>query len=321
MANEFSPELALVDPELAGALRESLGVPEDCLDVTRPPEILALREAMVASPRVGIPVARAPVPAAASTAVASSVSRAPSLPPAARRTVRPSRARGTSQPPRRTTRRGWQRVGHSAIVLVLVGFVALPFLAFGSPDYSRLGPSSSAAPAGNDGDRAVARPAPPRTAPSLRTSVEHNSKPRRGGVSRSAGRETRSGEKGSSPSAASTSRRGRTQSRRSTRASVQRPRAAVEHSATRAHVVGWSEVRTADLYNVVFVNGKRRVDRWVKGTSITLQSTAPGSSKSTARPLAYRWYVYPLFREGKAYRFGKLVAHGSIRLPSSSLAQ
>ena len=72
----------------------------------------------------------------------------------------------------------------------------------------------------------------------------------------------------------------------------------------------------ANLYNVVFVRGGRRIDNWVKSTTLNLRLRAAASSP-TATKVEYGWYVYPLFRKpGGGFRFGPLVGEGSVVLPA-----
>ena len=82
--------------------------------------------------------------------------------------------------------------------------------------------------------------------------------------------------------------------------------------------LSWRDVRDADLYNVVFMHGQQRVDRWVKGTRLAFATRAGAGAEG--RPLDYRWYVYPLFRQGKGYRYGPLLARGEVRLEERVLA-
>jgi hypothetical protein len=251
MAKEFSPELALVDPELAALLRASLPDPSDCL---------ARRPCEPAPVVATVSVARA-VPDAEADPIA------PVAAPVARGGVAPTgpaQDRRTPVPHRRPAFLGWRRVKRTASVLVLLGIVGLPFVAFGSPDYPGFEDSSAPTSAGT--------------------------------------------EREPSPSQLPASKVGMFAGPRVEQLTDRRRR-----------VLSWPEVRKATLYNVVFVSGKRRVDRWVTGTSTTVRTRATGQRPSAVPLLVYRWYVYPLYREHGGVRFGKLLAQGSIRLPQDAL--
>lgn len=239
MANHFSPELALVDPELAAALRASLPDPPDCLAPRPAPRVL------VAAP---VPSAAAVPRAVPVTPVATTVAHA-----APRRPSESwSRERGSR----------WRRVRRATFAVVVVGLVGLPFVAFGSPEYPRLeGPRSPAAVGPDRGN--AARQLPPSRIEFSGRQVERKSDARR-------------------------------------------------------RVLEWPTARKASLYNVVFVAGKQRVDRWVNGTSLAI-ATTPNRRSSGGRLLVYRWYVYPLYRQHAGFRFGKLLSQGTIRLPRGVL--
>jgi hypothetical protein len=80
--------------------------------------------------------------------------------------------------------------------------------------------------------------------------------------------------------------------------------------------IRWTKMDGADLYNVVLVRSGRRIDNWAKSTTMKLRlRTAPPSPTGTK--VEYVWYVYPLFRvPGGGFRFGPLVGEGSVVLPS-----
>jgi hypothetical protein len=244
MAERFSPELALVDPDLASALRNSLPDAEDCLvrsdedaDIVREPTIAV-------SPAPEEPLAPARLVPAASPAPVASAEMHAKVEPEGLRSGRP-----------RLRLRRW------ALAVVALGILAVPFLAFRSPDF----PSK---PAGTPPGRANTEKA-----------LGHVAGPSTGSAS---GRK-------------------------------------VETAAdTRYRVLDWPKVRDADLYNVVFVSGGKRVDRWVKGTFTKVPLSVSGG-KGARRLVVYRWYVYPLYRGRQGIRFGKLLAQGAIRVPKGAL--
>ena len=247
MANHFSPELALVDPALAAALRASLPDPPNCLAPRPAPPVLVTAPI---TPPAPVPRA-APAPPAPAAPARATVARAPAPAP---RPVAMHRSREAGS--------RWGRVRRATFAIVVVGLVGLPFVAFGSPEYPRLeGPRSPAAAGPEPGN--AARQLPPSRIEFSGRKVERSSDARR-------------------------------------------------------RVLEWPTVRKASLYNVVFVAGKQRVDRWVNGTSLAI-ATTPNRRSSGGRLLVYRWYVYPLYRQHAGFRFGKLLSQGTIRLPRGVL--
>lgn len=252
MVDRFSPELALVDRDLAAVLRGSLPDPGDCLAPRRAKTAVAIPVAR--GPTVSVPPAleRVDAPVGAATAA---------LRPA------PSVESASTEPQSVRPRRGWRRIRRSALVLLTLGIVALPFVAFRSPEYPR---AQGLTPSGNAGEEALP--------PNLSTKLPGSS------MGHPAGRRIE------------------------------------ETEDARERVLGWRHVPKADLYNVVFVSGRQRIDRWVTGTSITLPIAAVRASRTGPR-IVYRWYVYPIYRKQQGVRFGKLIAQGSLRLPKGSFAR
>ena len=70
----------------------------------------------------------------------------------------------------------------------------------------------------------------------------------------------------------------------------------------------WRPVPGAVFYNVILWRGDSRVrDFWPDRTSVRIQ---PGS----LAPGVYRWFVYPSVGTGTESRFGRLAAHGLLKL-------
>jgi hypothetical protein len=247
MANGVSPELALVDSELAALLRATLPDPGDCLAPRREPAVAAADASRRSLATVSCSSPANPV------AFVGSVS-----------TVQCAQGRDQS---RRPVRREWRRTKRVTALLVLLGIAGLPFFAFRSPAYPRLEGSSPAAAPRNERVRSSAQASP-------------------------------------SPVVALSGGPG-----------VEKP------SDAHRRVLSWPKAKKATLYNVVFISGKKRVDRWVRGTSTMVRTAGPGRQPSASRLRVYRWYVYPLYGAHENVRFGKLLAHGSIRLPQAALGK
>ena len=98
---------------------------------------------------------------------------------------------------------------------------------------------------------------------------------------------------------------------------VERSTPARTKGTTRSHgiTIRWPATRGADLYNVVLLRNGKRIDLWP--TSNVVAVNGSGVKRSRYVPAGtYRWYSYPGFREGGRVRYGKLLAHGRVRIPS-----
>lgn len=77
---------------------------------------------------------------------------------------------------------------------------------------------------------------------------------------------------------------------------------------TKAFNLRWQPVRGATLYNVIlWRNGARALDLWPTAASVRVPEgrLAPG---------VYQWFVYPAFGTGNARSYGRVVAHGRLRI-------
>jgi hypothetical protein len=399
MTRGVTPELALVDPELARMLRALLPDPSDCL-APRLRAPLELRPAFLVPPPIEAPAETAPVSVrpvdrpAPPPAIPPLASPPPPPVPALREApageapampVEPSWAR-TARVPRPL--QSGNRIGHYAAIVatwcVALGIFAVPLLAFVPPSESER-PSlvvthdtSADRVASTSGSRATLRSMPPDTktaatekarsktaaakaaaakAAAAKPSADKaRSKPtvaktahatspgtKPSGTKQSASKQSgtkRSASKPSGTKTVPTKRPARSdppagpnaaalkKAKAAAAARVARQRAAEKAkkpvTAARPAQTGalqplsWRDVRDADLYNVVFMHGQQRVDRWVKGTRLAFATRAGAGAEG--RPLDYRWYVYPLFRQGKGYRYGPLLARGEVRLEERVLA-
>jgi len=71
--------------------------------------------------------------------------------------------------------------------------------------------------------------------------------------------------------------------------------------------ISWPAVPGSAVYNVIFVAGSKRVDVWTTANRLKLG----GKARASARKVEFTWFAYPGFREGKAVRYGAVVAHGT----------
>jgi hypothetical protein len=76
------------------------------------------------------------------------------------------------------------------------------------------------------------------------------------------------------------------------------------------HQLSWEPVPKAAGYSVVFVNDGDRSDRWSETARLRLPAGTEGEQLVT-----YEWFVYPAFRDGAGYRYGPLVASGEVTMP------
>ncbi len=394
MTRGVTPELALVDPELARMLRALLPDPSDCL-APRLRAPLELRPAFLVPPPIEAPAETAPV----SVRPVDRPAPPPAIPPLASPpppSVPALREEAAGEAPAMPVEPSWartarvrrpfesgNRIGHYAAIVatwcVALGIFAVPLLAFVPPSESER-PSlvvthdtSADRVASTSGARATLRSKPPNTktaatdkarsktarakaAEAKPSADKARSKPtvaktahatspgtKQSGTKQSASKQSGTKQSASRPSATKTvptKRPARSdppagpnaaalkKAKAAAAARVARQRAAEKAkkpvTAVRPAQTGalqplsWRDVRDADLYNVVFMHGQQRVDRWVKGTRLAFATRAGAGAEG--RPLDYRWYVYPLFRQGKGYRYGPLLARGEVRLEERVLA-
>ena len=399
MTRGVTPELALVDPELARMLRALLPDPSDCL-APRLRAPLELRPAFLVPPPIEAPAETAPV----SVRPVDRPAPPPAIPPLASPpppSVPALREEAAGEAPAMPVEPSWartarvrrpfesgNRIGHYAAIVatwcVALGIFAVPLLAFVPPSESER-PSlvvthdtSADRVASTSGSRATLRSKPPDTktaatekarsktaaakaaaakAAAAKPSADKaRSKPtvaktahatspgtKPSGTKQSASKQSgtkRSASKPSGTKTVPTKRPARSdppagpnaaalkKAKAAAAARVARQRAAekAKKPVTTARPaqtgalqpLSWRDVRDADLYNVVFMHGQQRVDRWVKGTRLAFATRAGAGAEG--RQLDYRWYVYPLFRQGKGYRYGPLLARGEVRLEERVLA-
>jgi hypothetical protein len=78
----------------------------------------------------------------------------------------------------------------------------------------------------------------------------------------------------------------------------------------------WHRVAGADLYNVIFVRGTTRIDRWVQTNHFEFRAGHDGGRVANE----FWWYVYPLFRTtDRSFRFGELILRGTVRMEPDAL--
>jgi hypothetical protein len=297
VVEQLTPELVLVDPDLAARARAELADPPDCLAPRPRPE-----PAIVASPSVDVapPSPRArPEPIVASTTidVAPPWPRPVALPvpladpPLARRDVEPEPPLVLPRPvaPRRRRLRSGTLAG-SGMWAVIALFLLSPFLAFLPASRSQLptlvAPVSDAATPDRSEAPEPAQPAPATPSPGK---VNTTTKPK-SPVEKPATR------------AQSTPR-------------PTKPTSPPEPKRTPV-TLEWPASRDAVVYNVIFVGGGgERVDVWTDATRLTLDDVA----FENAERRDYTWFAYPGFRDGKTVRYGDLAAHGEVRVARAAI--
>ena len=83
-----------------------------------------------------------------------------------------------------------------------------------------------------------------------------------------------------------------------------------------APTLSWRATPGAVLYNVQLFRGSRKIlSAWPRTAALRLASrwTYGGREQRLSRG-TYRWYVWPAYRHGKGYRFGKLVGRSTFVL-------
>lgn len=70
----------------------------------------------------------------------------------------------------------------------------------------------------------------------------------------------------------------------------------------------WRPVRGAAFYNVILWRGSvRALDLWPSTASIRI-------TERGLKPGEYQWFVYPAFARGSSHRYGRVIAHGRLRI-------
>jgi hypothetical protein len=314
----LSPELALVDPDLAALAREFLPDPLDCLAPRPRARAEAIRPTSPASAEVHpIPALRElaeptdPPPERAQPAPLVPEYLQPVAPlPRPSQTAAPVPVPSAAEPVR--PRRG--RVSVVSVVATLfaalvIGSPALDLIPGTGSDRPTLAqPESTRKPI----DREVIEPSQPDTpspskpkakARTVRRSSAGSASSGTGGASKStpkqkASSDARTGKKTAAPSSTTGSRDG----------------------ASRRVRVKWQPVKGADLYNLIFWgSGKRVKDMWVT-TSSVLVNTRSSNRRGALPPGEYVWFAYPGYREGKRVKYGDLAGSGSLKVVSQSRA-
>jgi hypothetical protein len=313
VVEQLTPELVLVDPDLAARARAELADPPDCLAPRpRPEPVIAASTAVDVAP----PSPPRPERIVASTTVDVAPPRPRPIalpvrpladPPLARRDVElepPLVLPGRVAPRRRRLRIG-TLVGSGTWAVVAL-FVLSPFLAFlpasssqlptlvapvsdaATPDPSEAPDPARSAPATPSPGKVktTAKPAPATPSPEVKTTAKPEPNP--GGKS--------------APRAQSTPR-------------PTTPARSPEPKRTPV-TLEWPASRDAVVYNVIFVGpGGERVDVWTDATHLTLDDVA----FENAERRDYTWFAYPGFREGKTVRYGDLAAHGEVRVARAAI--
>ncbi len=298
MVEQLTPELVLVDPDLAARARAELADPPDCLAPRPRPEpvIVASTAVDVAPPS---PLRPEPIVASTTVDVAPPRPRPIALPvrpladpPLARRDVEPEPPLVLPRPiaPRRRRLRIGTLVGSGTWAVVAL-FVLSPFLAFLPASSSQLptlvAPVSDAATPDPSEPPDPAQPAPATPSPG-KGKTTAKPKPTPGGKS--------------APRVQSTPR-------------PTTPARSPEPKRTPV-TLAWPASRDAVVYNVIFVGaGGERVDVWTDATDLTLDDVA----FENAERRDYTWFAYPGFRDGKTVRYGDLAAHGEVRVARAAI--
>ena len=83
-----------------------------------------------------------------------------------------------------------------------------------------------------------------------------------------------------------------------------------------APTLSWKATPGAVLYNVQLFRGSRKIlSAWPRTAALKLAARwTYGGRKHRLAAGKYRWYVWPAYRHGKGYRFGKLVGRSTFVL-------
>jgi hypothetical protein len=81
-----------------------------------------------------------------------------------------------------------------------------------------------------------------------------------------------------------------------------------------APTLSWRATRGAALYNVQLFRGSQKIlSAWPRSAALRLASHwTYGGREHRLTPGAYRWYVWPAYRQGKGFRFGRLVGRSTF---------
>ena len=83
-------------------------------------------------------------------------------------------------------------------------------------------------------------------------------------------------------------------------------------------ILRWRVVPDAVVYNVIFVRNGERVDVWPTVNHFDIVPSNAGS-KQQGRNVTYQWFVYAGFRRNRQLHYGALVAHGAVRVPRGAV--
>jgi hypothetical protein len=315
----ITPELALVDADLARRARMSLPDPQDCLAATP-------------FPPVG---SQAAVPAATAAAAEQRHTRAPKRLDGAPRTLRP---------PLTTRVRSSALVLMVGVALVLAGLAGSQLVASEreaattsiETDGALASDVATAASAdvevtAVEDDRQRGRHAAPRVSPPSRqrpaaskTRETRETRETSTGAARQHAPRRRAAQPTTSTVGASVRRQ--PPPAPVTTSAPQRPPSAPTKTATgnssgtpqrQVAVVRWPSRADAAYYNLILVRGDERIDLWPPKATATLKRFP--STKSTEKVVEYSWFAYPVFTDGQAVRYGPLLAHGTVAVVPGAL--
>ena len=293
---QLTPELVLVDPDLAARARAELADPPDCL-APRPRRRQSSpyrRSTSRRRPHGRVRSRSSLRPRSTSPLHRSGPSRYRSPWPTRRSPA------ATSSRSRRSSSRGPSGHGAAACGLgtlagsgtwaVVALFLLSPLLAFLPASSSQL--PTLVAPVS---DAATPDPSEaPAAQPAAGDTVSRESRRRRRGPSRL---------------------RARAGSRAQSTPRPTKPTSPPEPKRTPV-TLAWPASRDAVVYNVIFVGGGgERVDVWTDDDRLTLDDVA----FENAERRDYTWFAYPGFRDGKTVRYGDLAAHGEVRVARAAI--
>jgi hypothetical protein len=276
----LSPELALVDPDLAAIARAMLPAPPDCLAA----RVMALPQ----------PASRPPPEIASQPPLTP---HDPWLPTPASRRRRPSLGAlaGTL---------------FATLVIVSPALDLIPWIGAAPP--TLVGPERPADPASprivKAKPAATAKPATRSSDPPSQPSRQDPSKQAGSGAAKTTGSKAKAKSgRSATPAAGRASKPKR----------APRPAGAAAGSVTRQVSRGvrlrWKPAKGADLYNVIFWgDGKRVKDLWVKASSVVVGRSSSGNRRAALPAGRYTWFVFPGYRRGDKVEYGKLVGSGSL---------
>jgi hypothetical protein len=313
VVEHLTPELVLVDPELGARARAELADPPDCLEA--PPLVVEAPSPVVEAPPPELdapsPIVEAPPPPVPRALPVGAERLASARPPRSvgrhRRPLdEPPRAlpvpapepvglpgapepvvvASAPEPARRRRRPRLSTLARGGTWAVVVLFLLSPLLAFVPASSTQL--PRLAAPA------SVA--ATPTSKPSETKAPAESAPPS----------ETVAAPTGSTPAAApgteaNAATPGKTRADRTT-------------TVERRTAITWPASPDAVVYNVIFVAGNDRVDVWTDASRLAFET-----ADAEAQPIAFQWFAYPGFRDGKAVRYGPVAGHGEVRVPREAI--